>query len=77
MNPRRLWIPPLLLLLLTGCIWLFVRFADPRLLAIRYITAGSPPRNYVLGIRTLDLFPGLFASLQVEGYPAHDLEGGE
>ena len=59
------WLPPVALLALTTVLWLAWWRIDPRLMAIRYITAGSPPRNYVLGIRTLDLFPSLLASLKV------------
>lgn len=64
----RRWLPPIALLTLALLIWLLWLRIDPRLAALRFITAFRPPRNYLLGICTLDLFADLHASFKFVGW---------
>ena len=62
------WLYPLFLLLLTGLFFLAWYKIDPRLMAIKFIASGSPPRKYTLGVSTLDLFADLHNSLWIVGW---------
>lgn len=68
MTTRLRWTIPAALLGLTAILWIIWFASDPRLIALNYISSGSPPRRYVLGISTFDLFESLHASLMIIGW---------